>query len=84
MNHGSETLLFLSPDALFSAQALKQRDEELAREIELLHGRLSEIEKLAKGRGLGGIFAFRHGSSTEDTKPTSGSGKPSAAEPSPS
>ncbi|CAA6668213.1 unnamed protein product [Spirodela intermedia] len=61
--------------------ALKQRDEELAREVELLRERLSEIEKLAKGRSLAGIFSFRHGGSPEDSKPTSASSKPSAAEP---
>ncbi|KAJ0054088.1 hypothetical protein Pint_02355 [Pistacia integerrima] len=33
-------------------EAMKQRDEDLAREIELLKQKLAELEELSKGRGL--------------------------------
>lgn len=48
---------------------MKQRDDDLAREIELLKQKLEEIEHLAKGRGLSGILHFRHAHTTEDGKP---------------
>ncbi|XP_059438437.1 OPA3-like protein [Corylus avellana] len=41
-------------------EAMRQRDEELAREVELLKQKLEELEQLAKGRGLGGLFNIRH------------------------
>ncbi|XP_044460571.1 OPA3-like protein [Mangifera indica] len=41
-------------------EALRQRDENLSREVELLRQKLEELEQLAKGRGLSGIFSFRH------------------------
>jgi hypothetical protein len=41
-------------------QAMRQRDEALAREVELLRQKLEELEQLAKGRGLGGIFNFKN------------------------
>ncbi|KAL6975892.1 hypothetical protein U1Q18_024687 [Sarracenia purpurea var. burkii] len=44
-------------------QALKQRDEDLAREVELLKHKIAELEQLVRGRGLGGMFKFRHGQS---------------------
>ena len=40
-------------------QALKQRDEALSREVELLKEKLEELEKLARGRGLSGIISFK-------------------------
>lgn len=40
-------------------EELRQRDENLAREVELLKHKLGEIEQLAKGRGLGGIFKLK-------------------------
>ncbi|PON81566.1 Optic atrophy 3-like [Trema orientale] len=49
-------------------QAMKQRDDDLAREIELLRKKVEEIEQLAKGRGLSGILNFRHAHTTEDGK----------------
>ncbi|KAB5530009.1 hypothetical protein DKX38_020090 [Salix brachista] len=49
-------------------EAMMQRDEELAREIQALKQKLDEVEQLARGRGLGG---FKHGNATED-----GNGKP--------
>lgn len=41
-------------------EAMRQRDEALAREVELLRQKLEELEQLAKGRGLGGIFNFKN------------------------
>lgn len=32
----------------------------MSREVELLRQKLEELEQLAKGRGLSGIFSFRH------------------------
>ncbi|XP_010260369.1 PREDICTED: OPA3-like protein [Nelumbo nucifera] len=49
-------------------EAMKQRDEELAKEIEHLKHTLEEIEQLAKGRGLSGILNFRHFHAAEDGK----------------
>nr|DAD22754.1 TPA_asm: hypothetical protein HUJ06_024217 [Nelumbo nucifera] len=53
---------------LFVFTAMKQRDEELAKEIEHLKHTLEEIEQLAKGRGLSGILNFRHFHAAEDGK----------------
>ncbi|XP_065873503.1 OPA3-like protein [Euphorbia lathyris] len=41
-------------------QEMKQRDEELARELEHLKLKIEELEQLAKARGLSGLFNFRH------------------------
>ncbi|XVE51405.1 hypothetical protein DITRI_Ditri02bG0037700 [Diplodiscus trichospermus] len=41
-------------------EALKQRNENLATEVELLRHKLEELEQLAKQQGLGGIFKFKH------------------------
>lgn len=49
-------------------QALKQRDEDLAREVEQLKHKLEELEQLAKGQGLSGLFNFKHAHATEDGK----------------
>lgn len=49
-------------------QAMRQRDEDLAREVELLKSKLQEIEELARKRGLAGVFNFRHGHHTEESK----------------
>ncbi|XP_027338497.1 OPA3-like protein [Abrus precatorius] len=42
-------------------EAMKQKNENLAEEVELLKHRLQELEQLARGRGLTGILNFRHG-----------------------
>lgn len=47
---------------------MRQRDEDLAREVELLKHKVEELEQLAKGRGLSGIFHFRHAPLSEDEK----------------
>lgn len=41
-------------------QEIKDRNEDLAREVQLLKQKLEELEELARGRGLAGIFNFRH------------------------
>ncbi|KAL3820409.1 hypothetical protein ACJIZ3_006314 [Penstemon smallii] len=47
---------------------MRQRDEDLAQEVELLKQKLAEIEQLAKGRGLSGVFNLKR-SNTEEAKP---------------
>ncbi|RDX76816.1 Optic atrophy 3 protein-like protein [Mucuna pruriens] len=49
-------------------QAIKTRNEELAREIELLALKLEELEQLARGRGLLGTLNLRHTNASEDRK----------------
>lgn len=46
-------------------EGLRQRDEELAREVELLKSKLQEIEHLAQKRGLAGVFTLRHAHAEE-------------------
>ncbi|KAI9377666.1 hypothetical protein POPTR_019G092900v4 [Populus trichocarpa] len=58
-------------EILMEMKAVKNRDEELARQIQVLKQKLEEVGQLARGRGLGGSFHFRHGHATED-----GNGKP--------
>ncbi|KZV51108.1 hypothetical protein F511_01900 [Dorcoceras hygrometricum] len=48
-------------------EGMRQRDEELRKEIELLRQKLAEIEQLATSRGIAGAFSFRH-MQTEETK----------------
>ncbi|KAJ6884805.1 optic atrophy 3 protein [Populus alba x Populus x berolinensis] len=52
-------------------EAMMQRDEELAKEIQVLKQKLDEVEQRAGGRGLGGFSHFKHGHATEG-----GNGKP--------
>ncbi|KAJ8568020.1 hypothetical protein K7X08_020742 [Anisodus acutangulus] len=47
-------------------EAMKQRDEELSREIEFLKNRISELEKHAKTRGFSSIFSIGHAEGTKD------------------
>ncbi|KAI9093413.1 hypothetical protein K1719_027427 [Acacia pycnantha] len=49
-------------------QAIKDGNENLAREVELLKQKLEELEELARGRGLTGILNFRHTHASEDRK----------------
>ncbi|KAF5744101.1 Optic atrophy 3 protein [Tripterygium wilfordii] len=49
-------------------QAIKQRDEELAREIELVKQKVAELEQHAKARGVAGLFNFRQAHTAEDEK----------------
>lgn len=41
-------------------EGMRQKDEELAKEIELLKKKLEELEQLARGQGLAGVFNIRH------------------------
>ncbi|OAY24875.1 OPA3-like protein isoform X1 [Manihot esculenta] len=53
-------------------EAMRQRDEELSKEVEILKHKLEEIEQLAKGRGLAGIFHFKHSNTAGEVgKPAS-------------
>ncbi|GAB2301194.1 hypothetical protein Dimus_035228 [Dionaea muscipula] len=40
-------------------EAIRQREEELSKEIELLKLKIVELEKLANARGLSGVFHFK-------------------------
>ncbi|KAK4858635.1 hypothetical protein QYF36_019730 [Acer negundo] len=42
-------------------EELRERDDNLTREVELLCQKLEELEQLAKARGLSGIFNFKYG-----------------------
>ncbi|KAK3025388.1 hypothetical protein RJ639_044643 [Escallonia herrerae] len=46
-------------------EAMKQRDDDLAAEIELLKQKYAELEQLAQGRGLSGIFKIRNAHNNE-------------------
>ncbi|KVH97016.1 Optic atrophy 3-like protein [Cynara cardunculus var. scolymus] len=41
-------------------EVMKQRDEDLAEEVECLKQKLQELEQLAKGKGLAGVFNFKN------------------------
>ncbi|XP_022720435.1 OPA3-like protein isoform X1 [Durio zibethinus] len=41
-------------------EVIKQRNENLATEVELLRHKLEELEQLARRQGLSGIFKFKH------------------------
>ncbi|KAI9121086.1 hypothetical protein K1719_008119 [Acacia pycnantha] len=43
-------------------EVVRQRNEEIAQEMELLKHKIQELEKLARGQGLSGILNFRRGS----------------------
>ncbi|EXC30546.1 hypothetical protein L484_015037 [Morus notabilis] len=43
-------------------EMMKQRDEELSREVQSLRRKLEELEELSKKRGLGAVFNFKHAS----------------------
>ena len=47
---------------------MKQKEEDLMRDLEQLKQKLNEIEHLAKGRGLSGIISFRHDHAPESSK----------------
>ncbi|PON57117.1 Optic atrophy 3-like [Trema orientale] len=50
-------------------ETMKQRDEDLSRELESLRRKVEELEELSKGRGLSGVFHFKH-ATTEAAKST--------------
>lgn len=47
---------------------MRQKNDGLAEEVELLKLRLQELEQLARGRGLTGILNFKHIISKENEK----------------
>ncbi|AES63922.1 hypothetical protein MtrunA17_Chr2g0283001 [Medicago truncatula] len=49
-------------------EAVRQKNDGLAEEVELLKLRLQELEQLARGRGLTGILNFKHIISKENEK----------------
>lgn len=49
--------LYLSSTVVF--QKLRQRDEALEKEIKGLKSKIQELEQLARGKGLPGMFNFR-------------------------
>lgn len=50
-------------------EAMRQRNDGLAEEVELLKHRLQELEQLARGRGLTGVINFKNITSKENGKP---------------
>ncbi|CAN4078864.1 unnamed protein product [Withania somnifera] len=40
-------------------EQMRERDEALSSEIESMKSKIQELEQLAKGRGLAGVFNFR-------------------------
>ncbi|XP_039121457.1 OPA3-like protein [Dioscorea cayenensis subsp. rotundata] len=50
-------------------QALKDKDADLAREVEDLKRKINEVESLARGRGLTGILNLKQGMVSESSKP---------------
>lgn len=47
-------------------QAMKQRDEDLAREVELLKHRIATLEQVSKDQSVGGILNFKRASNNEN------------------
>ncbi|XP_076901765.1 uncharacterized protein LOC143556292 [Bidens hawaiensis] len=41
-------------------EVLRQRGEDLAKELEWLSQKVQELEQLAKGKGLAGVFNFKN------------------------
>ncbi|KAJ3685095.1 hypothetical protein LUZ61_014259 [Rhynchospora tenuis] len=50
-------------------EGIKQREDDLLKEVELLRQRINELEKLSRGRGLAGILNFKQGQAAEATNP---------------
>lgn len=51
-------------------EALRQRDDDLARELVLLKQRFDELEQYARGRGIAGIFTFKNSVGAEEKRQT--------------
>nr|GMD93118.1 OPA3-like protein [Ipomoea batatas] len=51
-------------------EAVRLREDELAREIEALKHQIQELEQLARGRGLAGVFKYRHHQTEQEKSPT--------------
>ncbi|KAG6419180.1 hypothetical protein SASPL_121392 [Salvia splendens] len=63
-----ELFVFSVAVAALIFEGMRQRDEELAQEVELLKQKLAEIEQMAKARGLAGVFSLRQAQA--EAKPT--------------
>ncbi|XP_020098116.1 OPA3-like protein [Ananas comosus] len=50
-------------------EGMKQKEEDLMKEVELLKQRIKEFERLSRGWGLSNILNYKHGQSSEATKP---------------
>ncbi|KAF3339905.1 OPA3-like protein [Carex littledalei] len=50
-------------------EEIKQREDNLLKELEVVRQRISEFERLSRGSGLAGILKFRQGQTTEATNP---------------
>ena len=51
-------------------EQMRERDEALAREMESLKSKIQELEQLARGRGLAGMFNLRPSHVEEGKSPT--------------
>lgn len=51
-------------------EQMSERDEALSREMESLKNKMQELEQLARGRGLAGVFNFRPSHVEEGKSPT--------------
>ncbi|XP_059291213.1 uncharacterized protein LOC132044725 [Lycium ferocissimum] len=51
-------------------EQMRERDEALSREMESMQSKIQELEQLAKGRGLAGVFNFRPPHVEEAKSPT--------------
>lgn len=49
-------------------EAVRQRNEDLAKEMEILKDKIAELEKLARSRGLTGMFSLKAGESQKPAK----------------
>lgn len=49
---------------------MRERDDALSREVESLKSKIQELEQLARGRGLAGVFNFRPSQVEEGKVPT--------------
>ncbi|KAG5622495.1 hypothetical protein H5410_007713 [Solanum commersonii] len=51
-------------------EQMRERDDALSREVENLKSKIQELEQLARGRGLAGVFNFRPSQVEEGKVPT--------------
>lgn len=52
------------------SQQMRERDDALSREVESLKSKIQELEQLARGRGLAGVFNLRPSHIEEGKSPT--------------
>ncbi|KAK4347196.1 hypothetical protein RND71_033535 [Anisodus tanguticus] len=51
-------------------EQMRERDEALSREMDIMKRKIQELEQLARGRGLAGVFNFRPTQVEEGKSPT--------------